>query len=264
MLIVGERINGTREEIARAISERDGEFIRNEARTQVDAAAAMLDVNAGTTPKTEAEDLKWLVEVVQGEVDVPLAIDSANPEALAAGLSVHKGSALINSITAEEERFRAVLPLIKEFDASVVALTMAGGIMPESAEGRLAIAQDLIQRFAVAGIPQEKIYFDPLVRPVATESAQGRAVLEAVRQIKEKFPEARTICGLSNISFGLPRRGLLNRTFLAMLLASGLDAAIIDPTDKRMMAAIFASRSLLGQDEYSLKYIDAQRKGLLK
>jgi 5-methyltetrahydrofolate--homocysteine methyltransferase len=264
MLIVGERINGTRAEIARAISERDAEFIKKEARIQVDAGAEMLDINAGTHPKTEVEDLKWLVEVVQGEVDTPLAIDSANSEALAAGLSVHRGKALINSITAEEERFRAALPLIKKYDASVVALTMAGTIMPESAQGRVAIAEDLIQRFAAAGIPQEKIYFDPLVRPVATEGAQGRAVLEAVREIKEKFPGARTICGLSNVSFGLPRRGLLNRTFLAMLLASGLDAAIIDPTDKGMMAAIFASRALLGQDEYSLKYIDAQRKGLLK
>ena len=264
MLVVGERINGTRQEVARAIAERDSEFIKNEARAQVDAGAQMLDVNAGTSPKTEVQDLKWLVETVQSEVNVPLAIDSANPEALAAGLSVHKGSGLINSITAEEERFGAVLPLIKEYDASVVALTMDGTKMPEDAEGRLAIAEDLARLFGDAGVSLEKIYFDPLVRPVATEAAQGAAVLEAIREIKTRFPEARTICGLSNVSFGLPERGLLNRTFLAMLLAAGLDAAIIDPTDKGMMASLFASRSLLGQDEYSLKYIGARRKGLLK
>lgn len=264
MLVIGERINGTRKEIARAISERDAEFIMKEVRAQVDAGAGMLDVNAGASPKTEAEDLKWLVEAVQSEVDVPLAIDSASPEALAAGLSAHKGRTLINSITAEEERFRAVLPLIKEYDASVVALTMDSSGMPEDVEGRVAIAEDLVRLFCDAGIPLEKIYFDPLVRPVATEGGQGAAVLEAVREIKTRFPEARTICGLSNVSFGLPERGLLNRTFLAMLLAAGLDAAIVDPTDKRMMACLFACKALLGQDEYSLKYINAQRKGLLK
>jgi cobalamin-dependent methionine synthase I len=261
MLIVGERINSTRKRIREAVRARDKEFIATEAKNQVTAGADYIDVNAGTSVAHEVDDIKWLVETVQKAVDVPLCIDSANPVALKAALALTEKPPIINSITGEKARMEAILPLVKEYNAKVVALVMDDSGMPEDAQGRLKVAHALIPAIEKAGISLDRVHVDPLVRPVSTDIRQGAAVLETVRKVMTGWPGIHTICGLSNVSFGLPVRNVLNATFLALMLEAGLDSAIIDPTEPRMVATVVAAEALLGKDEFCIRYIGAHRAG---
>lgn len=263
MLIVGERINSSRQEILEAIKTKDASFILDEAKKQLDCGAQMLDLNSAMSLEGEVDDIEWLVKLVQQDADVPLCIDSPDPKVIQKALSVHKGKALVNSITAEKQRIDAIMPLVKEYCASVVALTMTGEGMPETAEARLDIAKHILETLEKRGIQREDIYFDPLIRPISTEAKQAKESLRALRLIKKELKGVKTICGLSNISFGLPKRSLLNATFLAMALNCGLDAVIIDPTDKIVRASLNASQALLGRDDYCLNYISMSRKGEL-
>jgi len=261
MLVVAERINSTRKRIRKAVADRDSDHIASEAKKQAEAGADYIDVNAGTSVKKEVDDLKWLVETVQAAVDKPLCLDSANPKALRAALDLVEKTPIINSTTAETERKEQVVPVAAEGGCSLVALLMDDSGMPESAGDRLEVAGMLIPELEEAGIERERIYVDPLVRPVSTEAAQAKAVLETIRRLNEDFPGVHTICGLSNISFGLPARNVLNTTFLALMMEAGLDSAIMDPTEERMTATVAAARALLDQDDFCMQYIKAHRAG---
>ncbi|MCK4326550.1 methyltetrahydrofolate cobalamin methyltransferase [bacterium] len=263
MLVVGERINTSRKSVLEAVKKKDAHFIQEEAARQVKAGANMIDINAGNLMEGEASSIEWLVGIVQGVVDTPLCLDSPNPQAIKAGVKLHRGKALVNSITAEKERAKAVLPLVKEYKASVVALTMDEKGMPETSRERVKIARRLLELTRNYGIPPQDVYFDPLVRPVGSEAGQGLAVLRAIEGIMSLGEGVHTICGLSNISFGLPNRRLLNRTFLSMAIEAGLDAVILDPLDKNLMATLKAAEALLGKDEFCMKYITASREGEL-
>jgi 5-methyltetrahydrofolate--homocysteine methyltransferase len=263
LLIVAERINTTRKRIASAVRGRDAEFIRREAIRQVEAGANYIDVNAGTSVKHELDDLVWLTQTVQSAVETPVCLDSANPDALEAALAVHRGEAMVNSITAEAERIRGILPPVVKHHARVVALAMDDRGMPESAEGRLEVARDLLRRLTGEGVTSDRIYFDPLIRPISTNPDQALAAVEATRRIMTELAGVHTICGLSNVSFGLPRRNLLNRAFLALMIGAGLDAVIIDPTECGMMSTVLAASALVGRDEYGMNYIAAERAGRL-
>ncbi|MEA1964297.1 MAG: methyltetrahydrofolate cobalamin methyltransferase [Candidatus Aerophobetes bacterium] len=263
MLIVGEKINTSLKGIEEAVANKDAKFIQELAKKQAEHNADIIDVNVGTRIHTEIEDMRWMVKVVQEVVDAPLSIDSPNFKAIEAGLEEHKGKAMVNSITAEKERMEQVLPLVQKFHSKIVALAMDDDGIPEDVEKRYSIAQHLIEVLTSAGIPSEDIYIDPMIRPVSTDSKCGKVVLEAIRKIKNSFKEVHIICGLSNISFGLPERGLLNRTFLLMAIAVGLDSAILDPLDKRTMAALRAGEAILGKDDYCARYLASFRKGEL-
>jgi len=263
MIIVGERINGTRTRIREAVVARDADLIREEARRQAEAGADYIDVNAGTNPEREAEDLLWLIETVQGAVENPLCLDSPNVEALEAGLKACRGRALVNSASAESGRMSRVLELVQQAGARVVGLTMDDAGLPGTAGQRIEIAKRLVGAAEEIKIERDDIFLDPLARAVATENEQGAAFLDAVSGIREALPGVHVICGLSNISFQMPARRLLNRTFVAMAMARGLDAAILDPLDGGLMAAICASATLLGQDEMCIGYIQAHRAGRL-
>ncbi len=264
MIIVGERINASRKRIAKALDERDAKRIEREAKRQAECGATYIDINAGTSVAKEVENLKWLAEVVSACVEKPLCVDSANPEALDAALPLNKTDRpMINSITAEEKRIEGILPLVKKYDAKVVALTMDDSGMPEDTDGRVAVAEKLRERLSAEGVPDDDIFFDVLIRPVSTDPSQALHCLEAVKAIRAKFPEVHFMCGMSNVSFGLPKRKILNRTFLTMLLAAGQDGAILDPTEEDVSATLFATRALLGQDEYCMEYIGAERDGRL-
>jgi 5-methyltetrahydrofolate corrinoid/iron sulfur protein methyltransferase len=263
MLIVGERINTTRKSIDAAVEARNAELIRDEATKQAEAGANLIDVNTGTRLKTEMVDMEWLVNVVQEVLDNRLCIDSPNPAAIEVGVKLAKQKPLVNSITAESERIEAIMPMVKEYRTSVVALTMDEGGMPGTGEDRHRIACKIMDMIAEYNIPMDDIYFDPLVQPIGSSPDQGLAVLEGIKLIRASFPDAHIICGLSNISFGLPDRKLLNRIFLPMAALAGLDAAIMDPTDKSLMSSLMASCALLAQDEFCLRYIRAWREGNL-
>ena len=261
MFIVGERINASRKMIKPAIENRDADFIVKEASDQSSAGADMVDVNAGVFVNKEVEYLPWLVETIQAKVDVRLCLDSPDPKAIEAALAVHKGQAMINSISLEKERFETLLPLIGKYKAKVVALCMTDTGMPKTAQERFDIASELIEKLTKAGMPLDDIYVDPLVMAVSTDSSFGIEFLQAVRLIMTGHPGVHTICGLSNISFGLPLRSQINQTFAVMGMTMGLDGLIIDPLDKRMMAGIMMAETLLGHDQYCAGYLKAYRDG---
>jgi cobalamin-dependent methionine synthase I len=261
MFIVGERINASRKMIKPAIENQDAGFIVKEASDQASAGADMVDVNAGVFVNKEVEYLPWLVETIQAKVDVRLCLDSPDPKAIEAALAVHKGQAMINSISLEKERFETLLPLIGKYKAKVVALCMTDTGMPKTAEERFDIASELIEKLTKAGVPLDDIYVDPLVMAVSTDSSFGIEFLQAVKLIMTGHPGVHTICGLSNISFGLPLRSHINQTFAIMGMTMGLDGLIIDPLDKRMMAGIMMAETLLGHDQYCAGYLKAYRDG---
>lgn len=263
MIIVGELINTSRSAIEQAVKKGDREFIQRIAVQQARSGAVYIDVNAGTLREKEVDSLAWLVETVQAAVDLPLCLDSPNPEALEKALAVHKGIPMINSISLEKERYTSMLPLVTAHPCKLVALCMKQTGMPTTAKERIDAAGELIGRLTQAGMKTENIFVDPLVQPVSVDTVMGRAVLEAISGIKAQYPSVHTICGLSNVSFGLPERKLINRYFLSLAMHSGLDAAILDPTDLRLAAALKTTAVLLGQDDYCEVFIEAYEKGEL-
>lgn len=264
MVIVGEKINTSLKGITEAVKERNKEFIQSLAVSQSDLGANYIDVNCGTLINEEEEALPWLVEIVQEVVDKPCCIDSPNPLALEAALKVHKGTPMINSITLEKDRYDAVIKLVKEYKAKIVALAIDdNGISPESNK-RIEIGCKLIENMHSEGIPYDDIYIDPLIQPISTDSTMGLVSLDTISGIKKAYPEVHFMCGLSNVSFGLPQRGLLNRTFIAMCMHAGLDGAVLDPNNKKMMSMIIAGEALLNKDRFTKKYLKAHRKGLLE
>jgi cobalamin-dependent methionine synthase I len=263
MLIIAERINASRKAIRTALEQMDAPAIQSEATAQAQAGAHYIDVNGGTFPGREPELLCWLVDVVQAVTDRPLCLDSSDPAALAAALPrVKQATAMVNSITLERDRCERILPLVREFRAKVVALCQGEGLA-STAQQKIDTASRLIERLTGAGIHPADIYVDPLVFPIATDSAAGSAAIAAIGEIMRRFPGVHTICGLTNVSHGLPARKLINRAFLVSAMTAGLDAAILDPTDRELMAALMAAEAVLGRDEYCLGLLKAFRAGKL-
>lgn len=260
MLIIGERINATRSAIKEALLGRDAELIRREAVTQTEAGADYLDVNGGTSPEAELDNLAWLCDVAQEASSLPLCLDSANPLVIEAGLMRHRnGKAFVNSISMEQGKYERVLPLVREYGARVVALAMDDAGIPRTAAERLRVVERIAEEAAKQKIELSDVYIDPLVMALSADGGAGALVIEVLEGIRKRFPGLRTICGLSNISFGLPSRRLLNRVFLAMLMAHGLDSAIIDPLDEKLMASVIAGKALQGEDEFCMEYLKAFR-----
>lgn len=261
MFIVGELINASRKPIRAAIEAQDAAVIQKVAVDQFEAGANYIDVNAGIFVHKEADYLKWLVEVVQEATGAPCCIDSPDPRAIEKALSVHRGVAMINSISLEKERYEGLLPLIAGTEHKVVALCMSDEGMPETSDARLAVADKLINGLVQNNISLDNIYVDPLVQPVSTKDAFGIEFLEAVEKIMTTYKGVHTMCGLSNISYGLPVRKLLNQSFAVMAIDRGLDGLIINPLDKQMMANIIAAETIAGRDSYCANYLGAYRGG---
>jgi 5-methyltetrahydrofolate--homocysteine methyltransferase len=260
--IIGEKINGTRPRVAQAIEGRDAAVIRDLAARQAAAGAAWLDVNAGTRSSSEPDDLVWLIETIQSAVEIPLCLDSANPAAVAAGLRVVERTPMVNSINGEPQRIETILPPVAEHGCSVIALAMDGTGIPATCDGRMAVVRRLMTETRAAGVTDDRVYLDPLAMTLATNTEGGKVTLETIRAIRRDFPQAHVTMGLSNISFGLPARSHINRAFLTLALAEGLDCAILDPLDREMMAALVASEVVLGRDRHCLNYTRAYRAGL--
>ena len=264
MLIVGELINSSRKPIKAAVEAQDAEEIQKIAEDHQDHGADFIEVNYGTFVGKESEYMQWLVKTVQETVEAPCCIDSPDPKVVEAAISVHQGTPMINSISLEKERYDALLPVIAGTDLKVIALCMSDKGMPETKDDRVAIADDLINSLVKNNVAVENIFVDPLVQPISTKDSYGMDFMNAVEAIMTGFPGVHTICGLSNISYGLPERKLINQTFAVMAIAKKLDAAIINPLDKRMMANIIAAETLAGRDEYCSNYLTAYREERLK
>jgi 5-methyltetrahydrofolate corrinoid/iron sulfur protein methyltransferase len=267
MLLMGESINGTRKQVAEAIQARDTEFIKTLAMDQIEAGAGLLDVNGGVAGGNEVEDLLWLIDVVMGVSDKQLMVDSANPLALEAGVQavIDKGGKVpfINSISGEQPRIDAVLPLVEKYKCPVVGLCLSDEGIPATAEDRFAVAQKLHDLCTGAGLPAEDLWIDPLVMAVSADPSAPGITMDTLRLVKERLG-VRTTGGLSNVSFGLPNRPLLNRTFVAMCAGLGIDGLIVDVRNKQMMAAIKAIEALRGEDNFCGSYLKAHRAGILE
>lgn len=263
MIVVGELINASRKKMGEAIRRKDADAIGKIAVDQFEAGADYIDVNAGVFVEEEPEYLKWLVTTVQQAVRAPCSIDSPSAEAIRAAMEVHGGEVppMLNSISLEKKRFEALVPIVAGTDVKIVALCMSDEGMPETTRQRLKIAEALINGMVKRNIPIENIYVDPLVQPVSTNQQFGIEFLNSVRAIVEEFPGVHTMCGLSNISFGLPNRKHLNQAFAIMAIANGLDGLIVNPLDGRMMANLIAAETLAGRDGFCMKYLKAHRKG---
>ncbi|MEL7655324.1 MAG: methyltetrahydrofolate cobalamin methyltransferase [Bacillota bacterium] len=259
MIIVGELINASRKGIAEAIRIQDEEAVKKVAVDQKEAGADFIDVNAGVFVGKEPEYLQWLVKIVQEATGAPCCIDSPDPQAIQEALAVHKGTAMINSISLEKNRFDRLVPVVAGTDLKVIALCMSDEGMPETVEQRLRIADRLINDLVQNNIPIDNIYVDPLVQPIATNKIFGIEFLNAIEAITKEFKGIHTMCGLSNISFGLPNRKYINQTFAVMAIAKGLDGLIINPLDKRMMANLMTAETLAGRDDYCMDYLKAYR-----
>ncbi len=259
MIIVGELINASRKAIAGIIEAQDTEAIKKVAVDERDAGANYIDVNAGVFVGKEADYLAWLVQTVQEAVDGPCCIDSPDPKAIEKALAVHKGLAMINSISLEKERYERLLPVVAGTNLKVVALCMSDEGMPQSAAARVEIADKLINGLVKHNVPLDNIYVDPLVQPVSTDGRFGAEFLDAIQMIMTRFQGVHTMCGLSNISYGLPGRKYLNTVFAVMAISRGLDGLIIDPLDKNMMAGLIAAETLAGRDDYCTRYLKAYR-----
>ncbi len=248
MIIVGERLNSSRQPVREALERRLEDFLTSEALRQREAGADYIDLNAAALMEAEVATISWAVPLIQHATCRPLSIDSPNPEAVAAGLEAHDGRALLNSLTAERSRIERLLPLIREHKPRVIVLCLDDEGMPKTPENAVAIARKMAELLACQGLDPDDILIDPLVRPVAAEPEAARLFLDSLAAIKNALPEIRTIAGLSNVSFGLPLRPLINRTLLMMALERGLDAAICDPLDRELQASLKAAEALLGRD----------------
>jgi len=264
MFIIGEKLNSTRKKVREMIENKDVKSIHDLATKQVEGGADILDVNSSAASGDKIENMEWLVKTVQEVVSIPLCIDSPNAEEIERGLEVHdwsKGKALINSITGEKEKISRLLPTIKKYQCAVIALAMDERGIPDNSKTRVEIADRLIKLLADIGVPLKDIFIDPLVVPIGTNDKNGLITMETIRSIRETYPEVRIVTGLSNISFGLPERKLINQVFMILTMGCGMDAAIIDSTDKRMMATIKTAMVLLGKDNFCGEYIRAYREG---
>ena len=257
--IIGERINPTnRKKLAEEMAAGDFSRVIADAIAQVEAGAHMLDVNAGIPLADEPAILAEAIRVVQSVTDVPLSIDSSVVEALKAGLEVYEGKALVNSVTGEEERLEAILPLVKQHGAAVIGIANDETGISEDPRVRFQVAKKIVERAMDHGIPKEDVVIDPLVMPAGAVHAAGRQVFEILRMVREELG-VNTVCGASNISFGLPNRVTLNAHFLSMAIASGLTAAITNPCEEAIRQAVLAADLLMGHDENCTAWIAASR-----
>lgn len=236
MLIIGENITIGTDEVQKAIADRDAEAIQRKAVSQVEHGAGMIDLNIGPQKRHGVEVMGWIVDAVQEVVDVPLSLDTTNVAALEAGLKRCDKQAMLNSTSADPERLESIMPLAAKYGAKVIALTM-GKTIPSTTEGRAELAMEvLIPKAMELGIPMEDLYLDPLVLTVQGMQDYAPQTLEALRYFKQMAdPPPMTVVGLSNISNDVPweQRSLINRTYLVMLMAAGLDAAIANPLDEK-------------------------------
>lgn len=261
MIFIGELINGTRKKVKEAVLGRDVEFIKRCAIAQSEAGADYLDINAGTGPERETRDLLWLIDTVQSVVNTPICIDSSNPSAIRAALDMVKAMPLVNSINGDPRRLDAFLPVIKDKGCAVIALALdeSKSGMPKTVAERMKVLKTIFASTRDIGIGDDKVFVDPLIMAIATDQNAGNVVLECIRTIKQTYPDAHITGGLSNISFGLPKRTLVNRTFLTLAMAAGLDSAVVDPTNSDLIEALYATELLLGKDRFCRKYTTASK-----
>jgi 5-methyltetrahydrofolate--homocysteine methyltransferase len=259
-VIIGERINPTgRKILAEEMAAGDFSRVERDAIAQVAAGAHMLDVNAGIPLADEPAILARAIQLVQSITDVPLSIDSSIVAALEAGLAVYKGKALVNSVTGEEERLEAVLPLVKKYGAAVIAISNDETGIAEDPDERFAVAKKIVERAADHGIPASDIVVDPLVMPLGAVNQAGVQAMHIIRRLRGEL-KVNTSCGASNISFGLPARGGINAAFLCMAIGAGMTSAITNPCHEEIIKAVMGADAMMGHDASCMRWLKRYRE----
>lgn len=264
MLIVGERINTSRKQIDEAVEKRDKDFILQEVKTQLEGGAHIIDVNAGSRFGSELNDLLWLINIIQDSFSVRLSIDTTDPICIENAFVNVKNKPMINSITAEKNRFDEIARVIQNRDCDVIGLCMDERGLPKTVDQIIENAHKLVRDLETIGIKRDNIYLDPSIQAISVNQKAGVIAIESIERIQNELPGVKTICGVSNISFSLPKRHLINRTFLTLLMKAGLSAAIIDPVDKKLISIIKATDLILGRDPFCRNYLKDFREGKLE
>ncbi|MBN2442878.1 MAG: dihydropteroate synthase [Spirochaetales bacterium] len=257
MILIGERINAGFKDIKEAIVNKDGDVIKKWAKIQADAKATYLDVNMGTASK-DPETLCWMIEQVQSVTDLPISIDNNKPDILKEAIPVCKKPPIVNSTTAEMAKLDTLLPIVADHDASIIGLSMDETGSPPNVEKRLENAGKIFEKILEYNIPPEHLFLDPIVMPLKYKQDQASSILEATAQFRFfSDPPCHIVCGLSNVSIGAKHKQLLNRIFCTMLIANGLDAVILDVTDKELVHAILTAELIMNKQIYADSYIEA-------
>ena len=263
MIVIGERINGMFKDVKQAITEKDKNAIIDLAKKEIAAGANMLDINVGPAAADELGAMEWLVETVQDAVDIPLAIDSSKPKTVEAGLKICKNKALINSTTGEKAKLEILIGLAKDNDADILGLTMDEKGIPSTTAARTEIGLKILAAAMEAGLETDRVHLDPVVLPVRFAQDQCPTMLETIRELKMLAdPAPKIVVGLSNISQGTKQRPLINRIYMVMAIACGLDEAIVDPFDTELIDAMITAELLLNKQIYSESFLKAYKSSL--
>lgn len=262
MIIIGEKINGTIPSVAKAIAEKDADFIRNLAKIQSEAGANFIDVCASTDVSIEIETLKWLINLVQEVTDTPICIDSPHTQAIAEAIPFCKRSGLINSVSGEGEKIDVIFPIIANTQWECVALLCDDSGIPKTAQKRLDVFAHIIKRAKEFNIAPSRLHIDPLVEMLCTSEDGINMIVDVIKEIKRQYPDIHVTGGFSNVSFNLPARKLVNQAFTVLMMNAGMDSGILNPINQDLLGMIYATEALLGNDEYCMEYIGAFREGL--
>lgn len=260
MIIIGEKINGTIPSVAKAIAEKDTDFIRNLAKAQAEAGSAFIDVCASVENSLELETIKWLIDLVQEVTDTPIAIDSPNVGICAEAMKFCNKPGLINSVSMEGDKVDVIFPLIADTKWECVALLNDDTGIPQDAEMRMKVFAALMLKAQEYNIDPSRLHIDPLVQMLCTSEDGINSVTAVIRAIKAQYPTIHVTGGASNISYNLPARKLVNQAFLVLAMDAGMDSAIINPLNRDLMGMIYATEALKGEDEYCMEYIGAFRE----
>jgi len=262
MIIIGEKINGSIPVVAEAIAKRDAEFIKHRAKIQADARATYIDCCASVPEAEEVETLKWMIDCIQEAVDTPICVDSPSPKVLKEVFPYCKKPGLVNSVSGEGDKIDILFPAIADTDWGVVALCSDDTGIPKTAEDRLRVFHHIMDKAKEYNIAPSRIHVDPLIEMLCTSEDGIAMVEEVISTIRSEYPDIHITAAVSNISFNLPKRKLVNMAFTTLAMKAGLDSAIFDPCIKDLLGVVFATEALLGNDEYCMEYIDAYRDGL--
>ena len=261
--VIGERINTSLKTVQQAVSNRDTDYIANDVKQQTEAGATYIDVNAGARIGHEVSYMKWLLEIVQKSTDLPLCLDSPDPNVLEMAYGLADQKPLVNSISLEKERFDLMINYLKGKDCRIIALCMSDSGMPKTVEDIVSRARSLVAELESIGFKRDDIFIDPLIQPLSVDANNCRMAMESVQTIMTELPGVHTTGGLSNISYGLPQRRIVNRNFLSLMIGAGFDSAIMDPLDRVLMANLWTADMLSGNDDYCMRFINATRSGVI-
>lgn len=264
MIIIGEKINGSIPSVAKAIAEKDEERIRYLAKAQAEAGATYIDVCASVPDEIEVETMKWLIEMVQSVTDTPIAVDSPNAHTCIECMKFCNKPGVINSVSGEGDKMEVVFPVIADTKWEVVALLNGNTGIPKTAADRLEVFHNIMAKAKEYGIAPSRIHIDPLVEMLCTSEDGISMVEEVMATIKSEYPTIHITGAVSNISFNLPMRRLVNQAFVVLAMKAGMDSAVLDPLNKNMLGMIYATEACLGIDDYCMEYISAYRDGLFE